>query len=102
MIMLGRRAEASTSTAAAASCSDPRAQMHTRQPSATSARALASPSPRLEPVTIAILSVSPRSIRSARLLRPSAGEIVQPPVERLKGHAELVFLDELSLERQQP
>ena len=34
----------------------------TRQPSATSARALASPSPRLEPVTMATLSVSPRSM----------------------------------------
>ena len=35
-----------------ASRSSPRAQMHTRQPSAASALALASPSPRLEPVTI--------------------------------------------------
>ena len=41
--------------------SAPRAQMHTRQPSATSARALASPSPRLEPVTTATLSVSRQS-----------------------------------------
>ena len=57
----GRFAAASTSSAASASCSSPRAQMQTRQPSATSARALASPSPRLEPVTTATLSQSPRS-----------------------------------------
>ena len=52
-----------TSRAASASRSSPRAQMHTRHPSATSARALASPRPRLAPVTTAILSVSPRSMR---------------------------------------
>jgi hypothetical protein len=62
MTMFGRRATASTSTAAAASCSEPRAHRHTRHPSATSDRALARPSPRLDPVTMATLSVSWRSI----------------------------------------
>src|SRR5262245_18147488 len=37
--------------------------MHTRHPSATSSRALASPCPLLEPVTMATLSVSPRSMK---------------------------------------
>jgi hypothetical protein len=61
--MFGRRAAASTSRAASASVSAPRAHRHTRQPDETSDRALASPRPRLEPVTIATLSVSPKSMR---------------------------------------
>ncbi len=55
-------AAAASSSAACDSASSPRAEMHTWQPSATSARALASPSPRLEPVTIATLPWSPRSM----------------------------------------
>ena len=45
-----------SSAAASASAASPRAQIVTRQPSATSARALASPRPLLEPVTMATLS----------------------------------------------
>ena len=49
-------ASARSSAAASASRASPRAQIVTRQPSATSAAALASPRPRLEPVTMATLS----------------------------------------------
>ena len=63
-------------SAAAARRSAPRAQTITLQPSASSARADASPRPRLEPVTRAILSVSCRSIRVS-----SATSSSEPPVE---------------------
>src|SRR5438874_4739271 len=53
------------SAAAALRAASPRPQIVTRQPSATSARALAKPSPLLDPVMMAILSASWRSIRSA-------------------------------------
>src|SRR5829696_7476999 len=97
--MPGRFADASTSTAASASRSGPRAHRQTRHPSATSARALASPSPRLDPVTIAILSASERSMQQiGNLLRPSTREIVQPPVERMIRHLELVLLHEFPLQ----
>ena len=46
----------SASAAASASAASPRAQIVTRQPSSTSARALARPRPLLEPVTMATLS----------------------------------------------
>src|SRR6266851_4839641 len=97
-IMPGRFAAASTSSAASASCSPPRAQSTTRQPSATSARALARPSPRLEPVMTATLSVRPKSIR---LFDVSAAEIVQAPVHFEERHPERVLGDELLLGRQQ-
>src|SRR4051812_39890229 len=102
-IMFGRFAAASTSSAASASCSAPRAQRHTRQPSATSERALARPSPRLEPVTTATLSVSPKSItwRSRRSFDSSAGQVVETPVHLLEDEAEFVLLHELLLEREQ-
>ena len=50
------------SATAAANRSAPRAQMHTRAPSLTSALALASPRPRLDPVMTATLPSSWRSI----------------------------------------
>ena len=49
-------------SAASARASSPRAEMQAWQPSATSARALASPRPRLEPVTMATLPCRPRSM----------------------------------------
>src|SRR3954471_6819450 len=116
-IMFGRFAAASTSSAASASCSAPRAQRQTRQPSATSERALARPSPRLEPVTTATLSVSPKSItwRARAIPRPlrgplhsargsfdaPTGEIVQAPVPLLDDEAEFVLLHEFFFEREQ-
>src|SRR3982750_868291 len=102
-IMFGRFAAASTSSAASASCSAPRAQRHTRHPSATRERALARPSPRLDPVTTATLSVSPKSItwRSRRSFDSSAGQVVEAPVHLLENEAEFVLLHELFLEREQ-
>src|SRR4051812_17673956 len=96
--MFGRFAADSTSTAASASFSAPRAQRHTRQPSATSARALASPSPRLEPVTTAILSLRPRSMPG--LFDSSAGQVVQAPVHLVEHDTELVFRHDVFFERQ--
>src|SRR6266545_67923 len=106
LIMFGRFAAASTSSAASASCSPPRAQMRTRQPSATRARALARPSPRLEPVTTATLSVRPRSIetcavRHAPSLDAPAGQVVQAPIHFVKHDAELVLLHEILFEREE-
>src|SRR5205085_2775899 len=90
-----------SSAAAAASAASPRAQMVTRHPSVTSARALARPSPLLEPVTIATFPVSSRSI--ARLLAAAATcEVVQCPVERVVRELELVLLEILPLRRQEP
>ena len=56
--------------------------------------------PRLEPVTMATLSVSARSM-GRKSFRSSPGEVVEPPVKRLKADLERVFLDELSFEREQ-
>src|SRR5205823_6057098 len=53
------RTEGPSSFAAVARRSSPRAQIVTRHPSSTSTRAHARPSPRLEPVTMATLSVRP-------------------------------------------
>ena len=60
----GRRRPRRSATSAAAreSGSADRAQMHTRHPSAASDLALAKPSPRLDPVTMATLSVNCKSI----------------------------------------
>src|SRR5262249_41836328 len=55
------------SATALASPSSPRAQMVTLHPSDRSAFADAKPSPRVDPVTIAILSVSPRCIVATKI-----------------------------------
>src|SRR5471030_2209953 len=95
----GPLAPASALSSAAASCSfaSPRAQIVTRQPSATSARAVARPSPLLDPVTIATLSVSSRST----LASPSTREVVQRPVERGVRHLQRILREKFLLDRQQ-
>ena len=97
--MLGRRAAASTSTAASASRSGP---------ARTDAHAAAFGDERAgarEPEPAARAGDDRNFVgepeRSMRYCDASAGQIVQPPVERMKRHLELVLLHELLLERQQ-
>ena len=94
-----------------ASRSAPRAQRHTRQPSAASALALASPSPRLEPVTMAILSSSSRCIGSTSRLPTTDSRLptdFDRPVKSLSRQSNWwncilnsFFCSSLLLERQQ-
>src|SRR5262245_27016922 len=107
------RAAARSSAAASVSRASFLAQMATRHPSSTKAAALARPRPRLEPVTIATLSVRLRFMVAAdrgerplaglgRLPSAASGEIVQRPVERPKHHHELISGQELLLGGQEP
>src|SRR6185503_6540930 len=89
----------SRSTASAIPAS-PRAQTVTRHPSSTSAVAMASPRPRVEPVTMATLPSRPSSI-GGRSASAASGQVVERPVERLVDHLEAVLLQELALARQQ-
>src|SRR6185436_19624847 len=81
--------------------SSPRAQIVTREPSWTSAVAMASPNPRVEPVTMAIFSASPRSMSAGCSASAAAGQVVERPVERGVDQLEAVLLEECLLGRQE-
>src|SRR5262245_47966208 len=107
-----------SSVTAAVNRSSPRAHTVTEQPSATSAAALASPSPRLEPVTTATFLASSRFMRWQEVLlafpsailqfcnpaissTASSRQVVETPVEWNVFHLELVLLQEVLLGKQQ-
>src|SRR5207247_9144683 len=76
----------------------------TRQPAPTAAVALARPSPRLEPVTIATLSRSPRSMWPAlngTISVRASRQVVDRPVKGLVFDLELIPREELPLGAEQ-
>src|SRR5262245_29125075 len=84
-------AASDTAFSASRSAASPRAQRHTRHPSAASDLALANPSPRLEPVTIAILSLSPRSTSRRLYLSSFYGRGLQCAIRRTGGADQVVL-----------
>src|SRR6185436_3282787 len=87
-------------TISSARPASPRAQIVTLQPSCTSAVAMASPRPLLEPVTTAVLPSS-SSFTEVRSAAAATGQVVQRPVKRRIDELEGVLLEHFFLDRQQ-